>query len=37
MQDVPTETLGKHLGYSSHEMKGHDRLDEQLARMFVGT
>ncbi|CAL1699873.1 unnamed protein product [Somion occarium] len=32
LQDVPKESLGHHLGFSSHEISGHDRLDEQLAQ-----
>lgn len=34
LQDVPRESLGEHLGFSSRELQPDD-LDEKLAREFI--
>ena len=34
LQDVPRESVGEHLGFSSQEQKKTDDLDERLARGF---
>ena len=34
LQDVPSESVGEHLGFSSQEHSKTDELDERLARTY---